>query len=112
MEAGNALTADSAINASLLKDHLISEEIAGGHAFGKHVLQQGEFPGITTPLEFSSEIENFLNSPGTISRELSKGRTAYWNDATGTVLIRNPAAPDGGTFFRPKAGIDYFRSLK
>ena len=49
----------------------MAEEIAGGHAFDKHVLVQGEFPGITTPGQFASEIEGFLNSPDTIMRNIS-----------------------------------------
>jgi hypothetical protein len=43
------------------------------------------------------------------SRVLSGGRTAYWSD--GTVVIRNPGAPDGGTAFRPTSGHDYFLRL-
>jgi hypothetical protein len=31
----------------LLRNQLMAEEIAGGHAFDKHVIQQAEFPGIT-----------------------------------------------------------------
>jgi len=42
-------------------------------------------------------------------RVLNAGRTAYWSD--GTLVIRNPAAPDGGTTFRPANGHDYFLGL-
>jgi pyocin large subunit-like protein len=110
--AAEGLEASSATNAALLRKQLISEEIAGGHAFEKHVIQQAEFSGITTRGQFASEIDNFLSSPSTITRNLSNGRTAFWNETTGTVLIRNPAAADGGTFFRPTNGIDYFWGLK
>lgn len=37
---------------------------------------------------------------------LGGGRTAFWRD--GTVVIRNPRAPDGGTAFQPTDGYDYF----
>jgi hypothetical protein len=104
--------ASSARNGLLLRNQLMAEEIAGGHAFAKHVIQQAEFPGITLRSQFASEIENFLNSPGTIMRDLSGGRSAFWNNTTGTVLIRNPAALDGGTYFRPIEGINYFWGLK
>lgn len=56
-----------------------------------------------------------VNSTGGFSQSApldSNGRTAYWNDTTGTVLIRNPRASDGGTYFRPTAGISYFWGLK
>jgi hypothetical protein len=110
--AAEGLEASSAANSALLRNQLISEEIAGGHAFGKHVIQQGEFPGITNRAEFASQIEEFLNSSSTVTRNLSNGRSAFWNDSTGTVLVRNPAAADGGTFFRPTDGINYFWKLK
>lgn len=32
---------------------LIGEEISGGHAFDKHVTEQGEFPGVTTRRQFA-----------------------------------------------------------
>ena len=111
-EGAAALEASSATNAALLRNQLISEELAGGHAFEKHVLQQAEFPGIATRGEFASKIESFLNSPETIMRNLSNGRTAYWNEGMGNVLIRNPAAADGGTFFAPTAGSSYFWGLQ
>ena len=105
------LEASSATNAALLRNQLMSEEIAGGHAFEKHVLEQMEFPGITTREQFAAQIEDFLNSPDTIMRNLSNGRVGFWNDTTGTVLIRNPTAVDGGTYFVPNAGVTYFWSL-
>jgi hypothetical protein len=42
-------------------------------------------------------------------RVLSRGRTAYWSE--GTVVIRDPGAPDGGTTFRPAKGYNYFLRL-
>jgi hypothetical protein len=106
-----ALEASSATNAALLRNQLISEEIAGGHAFDKHVILKGEFPGISTRAQFASEIEDLLNSPDTIMRNLTKGRSVFWNDFTRTVLVRNPAAIDGGTYFVPDEGINYFWGL-
>lgn len=86
---------------------LIGDEISGGHAFDKHVIEQGEFPGVTTRGQFASMIEDAVMNGE--SRVLSGGRTAYWND--GTVVIRNPGAADGGTAFRPTNGHDYFLGL-
>jgi hypothetical protein len=49
----------SVANAVRLKNSLSAREIAGSHAFEKHVLSQGEFPGlIRTREQFSSHIEN------------------------------------------------------
>lgn len=39
-------------------------------------------------------------------RTLGGGRTAFWRD--GTVVVRNPRAPDGGTAFQPTDGYDCF----
>jgi hypothetical protein len=86
---------------------LIGEQISEGHAFDKHVIERQEFPGITTRGQFASMIEDVvIKGEG---RVLNGGRTAYWSD--GTLVIRNPAAPDGGTTFRPANGHDYFLGL-
>ena len=90
----------------------IANQIANGHAFGKHVVQQGEFPMVSTVDQFAQGAKNVLLSPETQVRALSGGRTAYWNEASQTVLIHNPAAGDLGTFFRPLKGIEYFLNLK
>lgn len=44
-------------------------------------------------------------------RLLSNGRAAFWDNATGTVVTRNPSAVDGGTAFRPAAGRSYFTEV-
>jgi filamentous hemagglutinin len=46
-------------------------------------------------------------------KQLSNGRTAYWNDKEKMVVIHDPKSPDGGTAFRPTNGKAYFdNSLK
>lgn len=69
------------------------------------MIQQGEYKdlGITTREQIASHIESVVNSP-TSFRELSGGRTAYWDNVSGTVVIKNPKAVDGGTAFRPVNG--------
>jgi hypothetical protein len=42
-------------------------------------------------------------------RPLENGRTAYLRD--GTIVIRNPRDPDGGTAFHPTNGYQYFLGL-
>jgi filamentous hemagglutinin len=105
--------ASSLANAARLRGQLAGKEIAGGHAFEKHVLNQGEFKGlgIRTREQFANHIENVVNNP-TASRQLSGGRSAYWQDSTGTVVIRNPRAADGGTAFQPTNGRAYFDGLR
>lgn len=85
----------------------IGDEISGGHAFDKHVVEQGEFPGITTRKQFANLIEGAVMNGE--PRILSRGRTAYWSE--GTVVIRDPGAPDGGTTLRPSKGYNYFLRL-
>ncbi len=85
----------------------IGNEISKGHAFDKHVIERGEFPGVTTREQFAIVIKDAV-MVGEF-RALSGGRTAYWSDST--VVIRNPGAPDGGTAFRPTDGHDYFMGL-
>ena len=104
--------AESAANASRLRGQLAGQEIAGGHAFEKHVLQQGEFRGlgIRSREQFANHIENVINNP-TATRQLSGSRAAFWGDDTSTVVIRNPHAADGGTAFQPALGRKYFDEI-
>ncbi|MGL5866613.1 MAG: RHS repeat-associated core domain-containing protein [Dermatophilaceae bacterium] len=100
--------ADDVLNGVRLRAQLAGEEISGGHAFGKHVVQGREFAGITTRSQFASHIEDVIANG--VMRPLSNGRSAYWKD--GTVVIRNPNAVDGGAAFRPANGYEYFLKLK
>ena len=93
----------------------IGKSIAGGHAFEKHVIKKGEFTalGIETAQDFAQHIDNIVEgASGSDIRALSGGRTAYWDDASGTVVIHNPSAADAGTAFRPKSGRSYFEGLE
>ena len=58
--------------------------------------------------DFAKLIENIIKNPSEV-RKLQNGRTAYWDNETGTVVIHNPRASDQGTTLRPSAGIRYFR---
>jgi filamentous hemagglutinin len=82
-----------------------------GHAYGKHVVEKGEFPDIRSPGECAAEIDRVMTNP-THTRQLSGGRTAYRDDKTGTVVIHNPKAADQGTCFKPTDGKSYFDNLK
>lgn len=99
-----------------LKAQLLAQQIAGGHAFDKHVNprssknenRKNEFKkfGIKNRKGFQKHIEKILLKPNKVKR-LTNGKTAYWGNKTGTVVIHNPKAKDGGTAFRPKEGQKY-----
>lgn len=102
--------AQSAVKAAQLRWHLAAQEIAGGHALIKHA---GELVGvgITTREQFARHVERIMTNASAF-RELRNGRSAFWDDATGTVVIRNPSAVHGGTAFRPTTGRAYFEGLR
>ena len=96
----------------------MSQEIAGGHAFEKHVLgignpSQAEFGGlgIRTRNQFAEHIENVINNP-TQSGALRNGREYFYDRTTNTIVIRNPRAADGGTAFRPVDPDTYLKNLR
>ena len=98
----------ASMNATFLRHQQIAADIAGGHAFAKHVICQGEFPGwIRTRKQFTQHIEKILNNPDEI-KKLKNQRIAYWDYNSGTVVIMNPNAIDKGTAFQPTEGFDYF----
>ena len=105
--ANTAVRAESSLAAPLLRNQLAGQEIAGGHAFAKHA---GEF-GFTNPAQMATHVEGVMTNPSAM-RSLSGGRTAFWDNGTGSVVIRNPSAVDGGTTFIPKNGINYFNGLR
>ena len=81
--------------------------IAAGHAFAKH---GAEF-GFSSPDQMAAHIDRVIASPSA-SRQLSRGREAYWDDATGSVVIVDPNSHDGGTAFKPDSGRRYFERLR
>ncbi len=93
----------------------LGTQISEGHAFGKHVVERAEFGnlGIKTREEFAELIDRIVHGAREKNiRHLSGGRTAYWDDATGTVVLHNPRAADMGTAFRPTRGRTYFEGLR
>lgn len=55
-------------------------------------LIQNEFGGsITSKQKFAEKIETVLNNPSA-TEQFSNERAAYWDDATGVVIIANPKA--------------------
>lgn len=85
-----------------------AQQIAKGHAWSKH---RGEFPEFATEAEFAQHIGGIMASPSA-SKNLAKGRQAFWDDPSKTVVIRDPSSPDRGTAFRPKDAKAYYDNLK
>ena len=88
----------------------IAGRIAAGHAYDKHVLAERQFPGVASRVAFAALIQGIIEHPAA-SRRLSSDRTAYWDPASGAVVIANPHDRDGGTCFKPRAGRAYFDNL-
>ena len=84
-----------------------ARSIANGHAFSKHA---AEF-GFSTRAEMAAHIERVMRYP-TASRNLVRGRTAYWHEPSRTLVIRDPSRVDKGTVFKPESGRAYFDGLK
>ena len=88
----------------------VAGRIAAGHAYDKHVVAERQFPGIASRAAFAALIQGIIEHP-TASRRLSSERTAWWDAASGAVVIANPHDRDAGTCFKPRAGRAYFDNL-
>lgn len=98
----------------------ISAKIGAGHAYGKHVVTNGEFaagktiaglampskPVVNSVATFQSHILTAMGSATT--KALTKGRKAWWYATTGTIVIYDPKNVDCGTAFRPINGKSYY----
>ncbi len=99
--AGESVTPAAAIASSW------GSRIAAGHAFAKH---GAEF-GFSSADQMAAHIDRVIASPSA-NRQLSSGREAYWDDATGTVVILDPNSNDGGTAFKPNSGRRYYERVR
>ena len=102
----------------------ISGTIAKGHAYYKHVIKGGQYKkgkiiaGLAMPsspkVNSISTFENLIKVVMSTSsgKKLLRGRKAYWNVSTGTIVIYDPSSKDCGTAFRPTKGKEYYNSTK
>ena len=102
---------DPSLHGHTVAESAIAIKIADGHAFEKHVRDEGQFPGILTQEQFAIEIQRTMDNPST-SKRLAHDRTAYWDDTAGTVVVCDPHTTDGGTAFKPRAGRSYYENLQ
>jgi hypothetical protein len=80
--------------ASVQRD--LADDIAGGHAWDKHVIEEDLFPDIDTRAEFAELLRDVMANPeGT--KDLARGRKCYIKD--NIVLITDPRSRDKGTCF-------------
>lgn len=86
----------------------IAASIANGHAFAKHAAQFG----VTTTGAFQSVVEDVLSDPTTQVRNLARGRSAFYNRTTNSLVIVDPRSPDSGTVYPAKGGMGYFNRLE
>jgi uncharacterized protein RhaS with RHS repeats len=90
----------------------IGSQIGAGHAWTKHGSEFAKF-GIKSSGDlgrFTDEV--MATAKGADVRQLARGRTAYWDSRTSSVVIRDPNNIDGGTVFVPREGRAYFDGLK
>ncbi|MCB1434654.1 MAG: hypothetical protein KDK75_19665 [Alphaproteobacteria bacterium] len=89
-----------------------ANQIAKGHAFAKHVVQAKEYGSlIKSKFAFGALIFRIMRNPSAY-KALKRGRKAFWDDKTSTVVIRDPSSKDLGTAFRPRSGKQYFDNLE
>jgi len=83
----------------------LPEEFSG-HAYRKHI-HEFEGTSIRTREQFIDLIESTINNPSDV-KNLKRGRTGYWNDEYGFVVISDPNPFIEGTAFRPHEGKHFF----
>ena len=86
-----------------------AESIANGHAYPDH---KNEFPNVDTREDFAEVIDGVINSATDSKTDLDKGRKAYWDDLSGTLVIIDPQDADNGTAYKPVKGKEDFNNLK
>ena len=89
----------------------IAHMIGLGHAFHKHASNVSESGELLTQSSFESLILETLLTP-TKMKQLSNGRSAFWNADEDFLVIVSPADPDMGTAFWPGGGIDGYKILR
>jgi hypothetical protein len=87
----------------------VADKLAHGHAWGRHA---SEFPEVSTESQLAHVIQSTISNPLSVVRPLSRGRTAFYEESTNTLVIGDPDARDFGTTFRPAGGRVYVNQLE
>ncbi len=121
--AGGTVLAGALVGSPKNFVQTVSRNIGRGHAFTKHVLTKGDLGGliigiggqvkqIRTVDDLSQFVGHIITkAKGGDAKNLSRGRKAWWDSETGTVVIHDPNHPDLGTVFRPDDGRAFFDRL-
>lgn len=107
-QSGTSDIDHSEVNNEDNSEEELAEKISRGHAWEKH---QSEFPELQSEEEFAEHIEEVMKNPTEV-KELKRGRRAYWDEKSGTVVIIDPKHVDGGTAFKPDDKKTYFNNLR
>jgi hypothetical protein len=89
----------------------IAKAMAEGHAYEKHVVEEGLFPAVKSRDQFAQVIAKVLANPSHY-RKLERDREAYYDYKSNIIVIYDPHARDKGTCFKPRAGLRYFEGLR
>jgi SPP1 gp7 family putative phage head morphogenesis protein len=85
-----------------------AEKIAKGHGFESHIVRQSKrYADIKSQKDYQQLIEKIIRNKKD-TKDLKRGRKAYWDEESGFFVVENPNDPDGGTAFRPSSGKAYF----
>jgi hypothetical protein len=57
-------------------------------------------------------LDTVQNASGGDVRHVGPGKTAYWNDKEGFIVVKNKNSPATGTAFFPSEGKDYFDDME
>jgi hypothetical protein len=87
----------------------IAHSIAFGHAYWKHAAVESEM--IMTESSFEQLILGTLLNPA-MSKQLRRGRFAYWEATEGFLVVHDPTDPDMGTAYWPAKGSDEYKRLR
>ncbi|MEM1183180.1 MAG: RHS repeat-associated core domain-containing protein, partial [Acidobacteriota bacterium] len=90
----------------------LGEAIAQGHAFDSHIHEFLDL-GIETVGDLARHINEVVAfARGRDVKKLARGRIAYWDRQTETIVIHDPSAVDLGTAFIPRRGRQTFERLE
>ena len=84
----------------------IARSIATGHALTKHLSEFSDL-GITTERQLINYVSKVIRNPN-LTKELERGRIAYYDTTDQTLVIFDPNSIDLGTSFR--VDIDYYNN--
>ena len=88
----------------------ISECIANGHAWGKHVISETKFDkyGFKNRSDFALFILEIMLDSTSEFKVLKYDRIAWWSENHQTIVIYDANRNDCGTAFIPDEGKEYF----